>query len=77
MGIAIFQFLGRLASFFTTFVNPIGLTNAGWKYLISYCCFLAFELVFIYFFFPETSGRTLEELAFRKFNTELCMCRSS
>lgn len=31
-----------------------------------YCCWLAFEVVFIYLFFPETSGRTLEELSFRK-----------
>lgn len=65
-GIAFFQLFGRLAGFFTTFVNPIGLENAGWKYLISYCCFLAYEIVFVYFMFPETFGRTLEELAFRK-----------
>ncbi|KAK6063412.1 hypothetical protein SCUP234_07216 [Seiridium cupressi] len=64
MGIAIFQLFGRLSGFFTTFVNPIGLANAGWKYLISYCCFLAFEIGFIFFIFPETYGRTLEELAF-------------
>ncbi|CAJ2503396.1 Uu.00g107900.m01.CDS01 [Anthostomella pinea] len=63
-GIAFFQLFGRLAGFFTTFVNPIGLKNASWKYLISYCCFLAFEIVFVYFLFPETFGRTLEELAF-------------
>ena len=65
-GIAWFQLWGRLAGFFTTFVNPIGLDNASWKYLISYCCFLAFEIAFIYFMFPETFGRTLEELAFCK-----------
>jgi hypothetical protein len=35
-----------------------------WKWLITYCCWLAFEIVFIYFMFPETYGRTLEELAF-------------
>lgn len=63
-GITFFQLFGRLAGFFTTFVNPIGLENASWKYLISYCCFLAFEIVFIYFTFPETFGRTLEELTF-------------
>ena len=65
-GISLFQLFGRLASFFTTFVNPIGLQNAKWKYLISYCCWLAFEVTFVYFFFPETAGRTLEELAFSK-----------
>jgi sugar porter (SP) family MFS transporter len=63
-GIAVFQLFGRLASFFTTFVNPIGLKDVGWRYLISYCCWLAYEVVFVYFMFPETFGRTLEELAF-------------
>jgi hypothetical protein len=66
-GIAVFQLFGRLASFFTTFVNPIGLDSVGWKYLISYCCWLAYEVCFVYFMFPETFGRTLEELAFSTF----------
>ncbi|KAI0542793.1 guanine deaminase [Xylaria digitata] len=63
-GIAYFQLWGRLAGFFTTFVNPIGLRDAGWRYLISYVVFLSYEITFVYFFFPETFGRTLEELAF-------------
>lgn len=29
-----------------------------------YCVVLVFEVVFVYFFFAETSGRTLEELSF-------------
>lgn len=29
-----------------------------------YVCWLCFEVVFIYFFFPETFGKTLEELTF-------------
>lgn len=29
-----------------------------------YCVILVFEIAFIAMFFPETSGRTLEELAF-------------
>ncbi|KIW26295.1 uncharacterized protein PV07_09400 [Cladophialophora immunda] len=63
-GISVFQLFGRLAGFFTTFVNPIGLQNISWKWLITYCCWLAFEICFVWFFFPETAGRTLEELAF-------------
>lgn len=63
-GIALFQFFGRGAGFFNTFVNPIGLQNAKWKYLVSYCVWIAFEICVVYFLFPETSGRTLEELAF-------------
>ncbi|KAF2840948.1 general substrate transporter [Patellaria atrata CBS 101060] len=63
-GIAIFQFFGRGAGFFTTFVNPIGLEAIKWKWLLTYVCWLAFEIVVVFFLFPETSGRTLEELAF-------------
>jgi hypothetical protein len=63
-GIALFQLFGRGAGFFNTFVNPIGMQNAKWKYLLSYVCFLVFEIIAIYFLWPETSGRTLEELAF-------------
>lgn len=73
-GISVFQLFGRLANFFTTFVNPIGLSGAGWKYLISYCCWLIFEVIFVYFMFPETFGRTLEELAFSKSSRETQHC---
>lgn len=46
-GITLFQFFGRSAGFFTTFVNPIGLHDIGWKWMITYCAWLAFEIVFI------------------------------
>ncbi|KAF2788959.1 MFS general substrate transporter [Melanomma pulvis-pyrius CBS 109.77] len=62
--ISVFRLFSRPAGFFTTFVNPIGLKNIGWKWLIAYCCWLFFEITFVYFIFPETSNRTLEELAF-------------
>ncbi|KAI9574379.1 general substrate transporter [Boletus coccyginus] len=63
-GITIFQWLGRSAGFVTQFVDPIGIDAAGWKYYIVYCVWISFEIAFIYFMFPETSGRTLEELTF-------------
>jgi hypothetical protein len=63
-GIAVFQLFGRLAGFFTTFVNPIGLGNISWKWLIVYVAWLTYEVVFVWFLFPETANRTLEELAF-------------
>lgn len=65
-GIALFQLFGRLAGFFTTFVNPIGLDNISWKWLIVYVAWLTYEVVFVWFLFPETANRTLEELAFCK-----------
>lgn len=63
-GASVFQWFSRAALFLNTFVNPIGMQKAGWKYLTSYCVFIAFEIVFIYFLFPETAGKSIEELAF-------------
>jgi sugar porter (SP) family MFS transporter len=63
-GLSWFQLFGRSASMFSSFVNPIGLRDLDWKYLIVYVVWLCFEVVFIYFLFPETYGKTLEELTF-------------
>lgn len=52
----------------------IGIDNIGWKYLIMYCCWLTYEIFFVFFFFPETQGLTLEELTFRMFNPSLSTC---
>ncbi|KAF8556792.1 MFS general substrate transporter [Imleria badia] len=64
MGIAIYQWWCRGAGFISEFVNPIGLDFAGWRWYIVYCVWNAFQVVFVYLMFPETSGRTLEELTF-------------
>lgn len=53
-----------MATFINTFVNPIGMDTIGWRYYIWYCVWLVVEGITIYFIFPETSNRTLEELAF-------------
>ncbi|KAF2729907.1 general substrate transporter, partial [Polyplosphaeria fusca] len=45
------------------FVNPIGMENIGWKYYIVFCCLLVVFLIVTYYFFPETKGRSLEEIA--------------
>ncbi|KAH8165410.1 hypothetical protein CIB48_g2822 [Xylaria polymorpha] len=66
-GITIFQFFGKSAQFFGTNVNPVGLDpvhGIGWKFLIIYSVWILIEGILIYFLWPETSGRTLEELAF-------------
>jgi len=52
-----------IALFFNTYVNPIALDKIGWKYYIVYCVWLAFELVFVYFFYIETRNTPLEEIA--------------
>ncbi|KAL6251652.1 hypothetical protein RBB50_001862 [Rhinocladiella similis] len=45
------------------FVNPIALDNIGWHYYIVFCCILVAINVITWFFFPETKGHSLEEIA--------------
>ncbi|TFB07389.1 Lactose permease [Trichoderma ghanense] len=54
----------QVATIFGNYVNPIALQNIGWKFYIYYCIWVAFIFVIVYFFFVETSGPTLEELAY-------------
>ena len=63
-GIGLQQVFGKAGGFFSSNVNPLALTAIDWRYLAIYCGWIAFELIFIYFIYPETSNRTLEELAF-------------
>lgn len=46
------------------FVNPIALGSIGWKYYFTFVFFLLSFLVVAFFFYPETRGRTLEQVAF-------------
>ncbi|KAI0767883.1 hypothetical protein BC629DRAFT_1596147 [Irpex lacteus] len=62
-GFNVFNFVISVALIFNQYVNPIALGNIGWKYYIVYCCWIAFELVFCYFFIVETRGLSLEETA--------------
>ncbi|KUJ07863.1 hexose transporter-like protein [Mollisia scopiformis] len=63
-GIGIEQIFGKIGGFFSNNVNPVALDAIDWKFLAIYCGWIAFEFIFIYFMYPETAGRTLEELAF-------------
>ncbi|GKZ76196.1 hypothetical protein AnigIFM56816_005172 [Aspergillus niger] len=46
-----------------SFCNPIGMENLGRRYYIVFCVFLMGILATVYFYFPETKGHTLEEIA--------------
>ncbi|CAG8319326.1 unnamed protein product [Penicillium salamii] len=61
-GYTIMEFAMYIALFFNQYVNPIALDNIHWRYYIFYCCFLAVELVVIWYFYPETRYLPLEEI---------------
>lgn len=62
-GVAVASFSTFLALFFNLFVNPIALNSIAWKYYIVYVAILILICFTCYFFYPETRGRSLEEIA--------------
>ena len=61
-GMAIFQLTAGTAGFVNTFAAPIALNNIGYWFYVFFVFWDCFEFIFIYLFFVETRGRTLEEL---------------
>ncbi|KAH6988490.1 general substrate transporter [Ilyonectria destructans] len=59
----LYQLTGNLAGIYNSFANPVAMDAIGWKYYIVWCVVIFFHLTLIYFFFPETKGRGLEEVA--------------
>ena len=61
-GMGMYNLLVNIAAVFNTFVVPIALERGQWKLYFLYIAWDAFQFLFIYFFFVETKGRTLEEI---------------
>jgi hypothetical protein len=58
LGIAFFY----LGSEVTLVAGPVALNDIGWKFYLVLICPSVVYIILMYFFFPETKGRTLEEL---------------
>lgn len=43
-------------------ITPVGIENIGWKFYIIWIVLNAAMIPTVYVFFPETSGRTLEDI---------------
>jgi hypothetical protein len=43
-------------------ITPIGFSTIGYKYYIIYAAINTFSVAVFYLFYPETQGRTLEEI---------------
>ncbi|EKJ71682.1 hypothetical protein FPSE_08128 [Fusarium pseudograminearum CS3096] len=63
-GFSVLWTSGIVAGIFNMFVNPIALGSIGWKYYFTYIVFLAAFVIIAYFCYPETKGRTLEQMAY-------------
>lgn len=51
------------AGFFNQYVNPVALDAIQWKFYFVYIGTLTAMIFIIWILFPETKGRTLEEIA--------------
>ncbi|KAJ5980011.1 general substrate transporter [Penicillium waksmanii] len=52
-----------IAVIFNIFVNPIALEAIGWKYYIVYVVILVVYCLIVFFAYPETRGRSLEQMS--------------
>ncbi|CAG8294589.1 unnamed protein product [Penicillium salamii] len=51
-----------LWNFVVTMITPVAIKTIGFKYYIVYTCIGAFVPITVYFLYPETMGRSLEEI---------------
>ncbi|KAJ5832465.1 hypothetical protein N7474_000776 [Penicillium riverlandense] len=64
-GLMLMNFFVQAGLVFNQYINPIGLSQLQprWRFYSIYCGWLCFEVIFVFFFFIETRGPTLEEIA--------------
>jgi len=62
-GLTLFNLAQYCCGLMNGFVNPVGLQNLRWRYYIVFIASLCVWFAVFYFFFPETRGLTLEEVA--------------
>jgi hypothetical protein len=62
-GLTVVWVTNILAIFFNTFINPIALSAIGWKYYFVFIAVLVAYGVVAFFFYPETRGYSLEQMA--------------
>jgi MFS family permease len=51
-----------LCNFIVVEVTPVAFNNIGWKYFLVYFCLNGSFVPIVYFFFPETARRSLEDI---------------
>lgn len=62
-GLAVTLLADSIGAFSNQYANPVAFSRMQWRYYCVFLGFLSFFLFSIYFFFPETKGRSLEEVS--------------
>lgn len=62
-GMGIYNLLVNIAAFFNTYAIPTVWDKIRWKFYFVYIAWDVFEVLYIYTFFVETKGRTLEAIS--------------
>lgn len=62
-GSNIVQIVTTCCLIYNGYVNPVAMQAITWRYYIVWCCLISLWVVLAYFYFPETKGRSLEEVA--------------
>ncbi|KAM6529140.1 hypothetical protein FALCPG4_007289 [Fusarium falciforme] len=62
-GVAYTLIMTNLSQIIGQFCNPIAMAKIGWKYYIVFCVLDSLFIAQVWFLFPETKGKSLEELA--------------
>ena len=75
-GLAIAFSTDAVACFFNQYVNPVAFSAMHWRYYFVYIGCLFWFLGVVYFMFPETKGRSLEE-ASRIFDRKEDQCETT
>ncbi|KAF4303379.1 Sugar/inositol transporter [Botryosphaeria dothidea] len=75
-GAAVATATNWITNFVIVEITPIGIQNLGWKFWIVWTVFNAVFLPVIYFFYPETANRSLEDLdAYYRSNPSLIVTK--
>jgi len=62
-GVAFTLTLSSLSLIISSVANPVAMKALGWKYYIMFCVLDATFFMLAWFLFPETKGKSLEEVA--------------
>ncbi|CAZ80212.1 unnamed protein product [Tuber melanosporum] len=61
-GMGMYNLFVNIAAFFNSYAIPVAWERVQWRFYYLYIAWNIFQAIFIYFFFVETKGRTLEEI---------------